>query len=249
MSYLFNMLPSPDDHRDHIYTTKLQSIPSKLDYRKELLTVRNQGGQGSCFAFASSSMKEFQEKMNYGCDFYLSPQYVYNLRWNLYDEKKTNDEGMYGRDGMKILFRYGICSEQAYPYGKEVNTLPSDNLREEALNHTIKEYAKVNTIADLKEALYTNGPCIICVPVYNHTTRMWKPATDKETRIGGHAMCVVGYDKNGFIIRNSWGSKWGEEGHTTFPYEDWGSQYEVWTCVDNELSKRIIKKKKKKRLC
>ena len=45
-------------------------------------------------------------------------------------------------------------------------------------------------------------------------------------------MTVVGYDYNGFIVRNSWGAYWGDNGYCHFPYEDWGKQNEIWTTID-----------------
>jgi hypothetical protein len=47
-------------------------------------------------------------------------------------------------------------------------------------------------------------------------------------------MTVVGYDKKGFILRNSWGLYWKKKGYCHFPYKDWGCQYEVWTIVKPE---------------
>lgn len=55
-------------------------------------------------------------------------------------------------------------------------------------------------------------------------------------------MTVVGYDKKGFIIRNSWGKYWEGDGHCMYPYEDWGVHYEVWTTVDELTSKPIQSK-------
>jgi hypothetical protein len=52
---------------------------------------------------------------------------------------------------------------------------------------------------------------------------------------GGHAMAVVGYTEDSFIIRNSWGAHWGDGGHCLFPFSEWGSQWEAWTTVDERL--------------
>lgn len=95
---------------------------------------------------------------------------------------------------------------------------------------------------ELKKALFTNGPCYIAVPCYNFREDMWKanPAANETTVIGGHAMTVVGYDKTGFIIRNSWGTEWGQNGYTLFPFSDWGKQYEVWTVLDDDSLKEYI---------
>ena len=42
-----------------------------------------------------------------------------------------------------------------------------------------------------------------------------------EQFLGGHAVMLVGYDdsQTAFIVRNSWGSSWGQAGYFTLPYE------------------------------
>jgi C1A family cysteine protease len=42
-----------------------------------------------------------------------------------------------------------------------------------------------------------------------------------ESVVGGHCVVAVGYDntKRVFIIRNSWGTTWGQKGYCTMPYE------------------------------
>jgi C1A family cysteine protease len=42
----------------------------------------------------------------------------------------------------------------------------------------------------------------------------------REKVLGGHAVLAVGYDdaKQCFIVRNSWGTKWGDKGHCYMPY-------------------------------
>ena len=44
--------------------------------------------------------------------------------------------------------------------------------------------------------------------------------TSTETVVGGHAVLAVGYDDvaQRFIVRNSWGPKWGKKGYFTIPY-------------------------------
>lgn len=83
---------------------------------------------------------------------------------------------------------------------------------------------------------------MITVPVYNTTMRMWKRRCNEEHQ-GGHAMCIVGYTKEGFILRNSWGRNWGDNGYCIFPYQDWGLHYEVWTTIDTESVPETTRKK------
>lgn len=230
-NYTLNVIPSQDDYRDHDVSTQLSLIsipvPKTLDYRPDLLAVRNQYNQGACYAFACATMKEWHEKMDYGLNEYLSPQFFYNHR------KNSTQSGMNSRDVMKLLQTIGFCFESNYRYGKKeaLDKITLD-LYNEAKNHLIHSYAKINTIQDLKKSLVLNGPCLLAVPVYNLGIRMWKKTSSDNQRQGGHAMCIVGYDKNGFIIRNSWGKNWGDKGYCIFPYEDWGLHWEVWTTTD-----------------
>ena len=53
-----------------------------------------------------------------------------------------------------------------------------------------------------------NGPCFGALPVYNETDDFWVKREDDEL-LAFHAIAIVGYDNNGFIIRNSWGSSFG----------------------------------------
>jgi len=89
----------------------------------------------------------------------------------------------------------------------------------------------VKRIEELKTALSQNGPCIINFQIYNHATTIWKPI-DSRRVAGMHSMLVVGYNLDGFILRNSWGTDWGDNGYCIFPYDDWKWKWEVWTFID-----------------
>ena len=238
MNFILNVSKSPDDSRDFIFTGNSSdmvsdTLPDVLDYTNELLPIRDQGSQGTCYAQSACCMKEWQESRDYGLKSYLSPQFFYNIRFNKYDDDENNDYGMYGRDVMKILSKIGICLEENYPYGQiEHRDQISQQLYDEASQHRIKHYARIESMDDLKSSLFHNGPCLITVPVYNYGEYMWIPE-GKEDHQGGHAMTVVGYNNDGFIIRNSWGNTWCNNGYCIFPYGHWGAQWEVWTTIDD----------------
>ena len=46
------------------------------------------------------------------------------------------------------------------------------------------------------------------------------------TMLGGHAVCCVGYDQvaKRFLVRNSWGVRWGQTGYFTMPFDYLGSR-------------------------
>ena len=232
---MLNVIKSPYDKRDLIYNSNNDKISNTLDYRKFLLPVRNQGRQGTCYAQSVACMKEWQEFYNYGLNEYLSPQFFYNNRYNLYDKIPDNDEGMFGRDVMKILKEIGICTENQYPYGliQHKDDIP-ESCYLHAKKNIIQKYARINTIENLKKSLINNGPCLIAFPVYNYTTQMWIQ-NNNESFKGGHAMCVVGYLEDCFIIRNSWGLHWGDNGYCYYYFKDWGKHWELWTTLDKNI--------------
>jgi C1A family cysteine protease len=235
-TFLLNMKKSPLDDRDFkaetIYPDQVE-LPKKLDLRPYLYPVVNQGVQGTCSAQVAACMKEYQEyklqKLT-GIEGDMSPQFVYNLR------EEPDYEGMTPRETMKILQQYGICREAIYPYNTiEYPMYISQDAYADALTFRIQNYAQINTIDALKKALVKDGVCYICFPVYNSGMQMWK-AAQGDIDMGGHAMAVVGYDddKEHFIIRNSWGEDWGDNGYTYYPYEDFGAHWEIWGSVDKE---------------
>jgi hypothetical protein len=225
--YKLNVKRSPIDKRDWkaaaIYPRI--TLPKIVDYRPQMQPVRDQGQQGSCLAMAGEGMKEYQERMDVGLNEYMSPQFLYNLR------EDPSTDGMFGRDLMEILKEKGICTEAMFRYGT-MGLPPMEALMNASL-YKIANYALVNTIDELKTALYLNGPCVICVPVYNYGPRMWKQMPG-DIFLGGHGMCLAGYndDLKIFNDRNSWGPDWGDRGYTEFPFEDFGLQWELWSSID-----------------
>ena len=225
--YKLNLIKSPYDERDFVFSNIYKSIeiPVKTNNRETMFQTRDQGNQGSCAAMAASAMKEWQEIRDVELKEYLSPQFIYNNRENI------GEDGMTNRDLMKILQSKGVCLESMYPYGT------TKKISEEAIAQAelfkINNYARIYTLNELKQALYIKGPCIIAVPVYNYSDRMWHQNTGDEF-LGGHDMCVVDYDDelNCLWIRNSWGVEFGESGYVKMSYQDFQDAWEWWSTVD-----------------
>jgi hypothetical protein len=232
MEYITGILKDIYDSRDHISSSVNMvrgvvkgTYPPVLDLRPNLPNVRNQGPRGTCGAFAGSVIKDWHEHMDSGYRGYMSPEFIYFHRPN------KPRHGMYSRDVMTILLHKGCCSEKDLPYqSTDPESIP-ENVNESAKKYCIKEYARVLTIDDLKMALYQNGPCYISFPMYNELTEFWRPVNNEKVQ-GGHAVAVVGYNKNGFILRNSWGIFYGNNGHAIYPYEDFGLHWDIWTAID-----------------
>lgn len=237
--FIFPIQPSPYDGRDYQFEIRNRNyrlakfyseqspdpLPKTLDLRTHLKSPRDQGARGTCVAFSCAAIKEYQERLDCNFQEYMSPNSVYYYREN----KPT--EGMHLRDAMKILNTHGIATEQDFPY---TPTEPKEFPNVQTSQFSTAEYARVNTINGLKEALYNYGPCLIAFPVYSTSPEFWRPSSSMDESRGGHCVTVVGYNEVGFILRNSWGSKWNIDGCVLYPYSDWGSHWEVWSCIDAE---------------
>lgn len=237
--YKFNLEKSPTDPRDYMLESiypKAVVLPDKWDLRKDMRQIRDQSTQGTCSAQTAGAIKEWQEYVDLGFKEYMSPQFVYNLRPN------QDSEGMYPRDTMEILYKIGIVTEKDYPYWTFDPI--TDELKEKATKYKIQGYAQVNTIDSLKKALFANGPCYIAFPVYNpERMEFWKPDYTGQQMMGGHAVTVVGYLKDKFIIRNSWSSEWGDKGYTYYPFNQFGMHWEIWTAIDANSNPQNLAKK------
>lgn len=252
-SDICNITPSPFDPRDWQYEARVASAVSSISLPKKFLCphltpVKDQGQRGTCVAMTLSCIKEYQESIDnpHMKGELMSPNSVYIYR-------TTSDGGMFCRNAMKILHEKGMCTEHLFPYSKdeEPKKIPKKAVKE-ALNFRTKSYARIETIDGLKKALIEFGPVLIAFPYYNNgSAQFWKKPSVNANHDGGHAVAVVGWDKKGFIIRNSWGEKWNGDGHVVYPYEQWGSHWELWGCIDEEKDyiPEHIKNKKKRFLC
>jgi len=123
------------------------------------------------------------------------------------------------------LINYGVPDVGCYPdphrdFDYTFQSLPGWE------NRTVKitEWGWVeNNITIIKEALIQHGPLVTCISVwqdffwyhrgvYQHR---WGP------RVGGHVVAIVGYDDSQqcWIVKNSWGTKWGEKGWFQMSYD------------------------------
>lgn len=258
--YTLGALPSPIDERDYKYPMVLKraELPTTLDLRKALTAIRDQGQQGTCVAQAGACCKEYQERRELNYKGYMSPQFIYNWRINY------PSSGMYGRDLMEILTNRGVCREKYFPYGStEIQQKIPDIAKQDGLAFKIKSYAQIQfhysangtpdysyNIQAVKTALVENGPCVIILPCYTYESNFWIAKTPGDKRIGYHAVAVCGYDASGFLIRNSWGSDWGDRGYTNMSYSDYNKRIhtEIWTMVD-DVSNITIEDDTKQNTC
>lgn len=228
---------SPDDSCDCVFehiaraaSGKYEAVqPPEFDLRKELKfpSPRDQGTRGTCAAMVGATIKEIQEARDCGFTDRMSPEFIYFHR----DNRPSG--GMYGRNVFQILQKIGSVPENIYPYRSDESAQkPSDELYEIANHFKIANFARVTTTSGLKKALLEIGPCYIQLPLYSTRPEFWRPSHHSDKPDGGHALTVIGYTEEGFILQNSWGAGWNDDGCIVFPYDEWSVHWECWVSVD-----------------
>ncbi|MDA4115350.1 MAG: C1 family peptidase [Thaumarchaeota archaeon] len=235
----------PDD-RDHRYVAPreiLRSLPKKADLRPQLPPVYNQHKINSCTANAIAAALEFDEiRQGAGKPQAPSRLFIY------YNERAMEgtvgkDTGARTRDGIKVVAKQGDCPEGLWPYRKRnLKVRPPRECYRLARRYKAVEYQRMrHELEELKSCLASGYPFVLGFKAFEsfkggkvRRTGHVRMPKRKEKAIGMHAVLAVGYkdSKGWFIMRNSWGDKWGKGGYFTMPYEyvlDPGLAQDFWT--------------------
>lgn len=226
----YGWVPDVPDQRDYLYSAirPVVRLPRKMDLRENCSEVEDQGDLGSCTAQALAGNLEFLDKkidLNYTD---VSRLFIY-YNERLIEDTVDYDSGASLRDGIKTLKAYGVCWEANWPYLlKKFTHKPPSKCYAEAKKHCIESYHRITRMPEMLTCLAEGYPFVFGFTVYEsfETQRVAKRGVvnmprKKERAIGGHAVMAVGFDQGAkrFLVRNSWGAKWGRGGYFTMPYE------------------------------
>ena len=234
------------DERDHKFNMAISPVsnlklPVSVDLRSKCPVVYNQSTLGSCSANAGCAAR----LMAMGnTQIELSRLFLYYMERSL-ENTINEDSGASMRDICKALTNYGVCEEKYMPYDvNKFTTNPSEDAIKNALNYKIASYKSLNSAMEVKQNLaIRQQPVLMGMTVFQSfespniakTGKMSMPIIG-EKEIGGHAVLIVGYNdgniisnltniitnssipKGCFVIRNSWGSDWGDKGYFYMPY-------------------------------
>ena len=216
-----------------------KSLRPIVDLREWDTIIENQGSLGSCTGTAITSAYELIVKQLYPEQYVeLSDLFVYyNARL---EEGTVNDDvGVYLRNALKVLQKYGVCAETLWPYEIEKwDDKPSDVAYEDAKKRTISRYQRLISTYYLTEVLNDNKPIVFGMEIFesfmdlNDRISTVPFPSRKEKSLGGHSMCMVGYDleKRLFLAKNSFGIDWGIEGYCWVPFDYLKQEgYDFWT--------------------
>ncbi|OJW59834.1 MAG: hypothetical protein BGO55_17385 [Sphingobacteriales bacterium 50-39] len=219
-------------------TTK-NPIPEAANLQRFAPAVGDQGHQGSCVAWSSAyGARTIAEAARTGEDpnsLRFSPSFLYN------QIGLEGCEGSYIIKAMDFMTQSGSVSYEQFPYSdQDCSRQPDQRLLDEARQHRMRGFNRLtpgdrNNAIDLraiKENISQGAPVVIGMMVGGSYMQdmmgkdLWEPTEEDKSLMGfgGHAQCVVGYDDKkyggSFLIMNSWGPKWGNNGFAWVRYPD-----------------------------
>lgn len=240
MEYSYGCLEPKIDIRDYELCSSANpnvTYPEKFEL-SDLPKVKNQLNVSSCVAHATSSILEYYAKNKYN----LSTNFIYGIRKKMFNQMGY---GMYLRDACEIARVYGDFLEEDCKGNTEIpncyniaeQALNNDKATNKAYKFRIDSYYLCRNDNDIKYALMNYGPVLAGIMWHDVFTLDENNIIHFDTRSnkGGHATMCIGWDNNkGWLIQNSWGTEFGDNGKFYLPFS-YGF-YEARALVDSEAS-------------
>jgi hypothetical protein len=216
------------DFRDYIYQPPLITLRPEMPVPGDLW-IRDQGGSRACTGFALAAvidrLRLRDGEVSPSADTAVSVRMLYEMALRYDEWAGEEDAGSSCRGALKGWYNMGVCREALYPFDRKQNRGWSIEAAKDARKCTVGAYYRLGCrISDYHAALNEVGAILCSAGVHDG----WKKPDPESGRIApgqgsldGHAFAIVGYDRDGFWIQNSWGEDWGREGTALWPYEDW----------------------------
>ena len=227
--------------KPELLTRDYTVLPRSYSLQKYCPEVKSQSQYGTCTSWATAyAARTIIEAVNNGWTSQeritreaFSPIFVYAQIKN--EDDLNCQQGSYIGDAFELLKTKGV------PKFSLFDVLCANEIGQELFSaasvYKIDDYFTLfsyscnsynEKINKTKKAISQNCPVVISMKVYPsfHTAKeAWNGYVAAGEKPGNHAMCVVGYDDdmNGgsFLIMNSWGTYWGNNGFTWVTYQDY----------------------------
>lgn len=236
-NFICNVVPSRTTERDWKFADSIQAgalgapvrPPASVDLRAPWWAINNQESTGSCVGWATADGVVRSHMVRAGriapADL-LSPRHV----WMASKETDTivarpetfiEEAGTTLKAAMDVARTTGVAYMTDLPFHIQTTMFVGHEnvFYAGCAQRRIAAYFNLGKdLAQWKHWLASNGPILAAFNV----DASWDNAASTGGKVdgfqpstvrGGHAVCIVGYRTDGrFIVRNSWGTTWGDHG-------------------------------------
>jgi C1A family cysteine protease len=236
---ILNCVPSRETERDWrlehadqagLLEARRARIPAAKDLRAQWWRIGDQGASGSCVGWATADSVlrwHFVKSRRLKQSERLSPRFTWmaSKETDQFVSQPTTFIEVAGtslKSALDVARKYGAVRDQVLPFSGKLFTGEEEAFYARAAQFKISSYFNLtlrrpSDIKEWRRWIATKGPILTRLNV----DRTWYDAGDtdgnldtyrRETAGGGHAVALVGYTPDRFIVRNSWGTGWGDRG-------------------------------------
>ena len=204
-------LPSDEEFEGaSVMELSTDNLAANVDWRSKgaVNSVKDQGNCGSCWAFAATASVEGHHQVKSGKLLNLSEQQLVDC-----DSSSHGCSGGWPERAFKYLQGHKQMLQSDYRYAGRDQSCKAGTGKVSVTNITT---VKARSVADLKAAV-AKGVVATFISSGNQFFRSYSGGILNNKRCAAtrtdHVVAVVGYGADYFVIRNSWGSRWGESGY------------------------------------